>query len=381
MKQIKYGFLFVGLLCFVASMAMGCESSYKAKKPEAVKAAEKVQKDEKKAAEETAKKAEAAKVAKAEAKTTNTAADDVSCWGKDDPKASIKAIDIDGQKFNLINNYRLEAAKPDLTKPLVIGVLTDIKNNIASNMKNLEGFYAEFKKAGVNAVVVSGDTAEKYAMLKPLFEFFGKKGLLTMVIIGNREAKNDYAMAISEAAKKYPNLINLNTIRSVDLGAMTFVSMPGYYDANYIHNGPGCAYTATHVDATKKLVLQSKDPVALISHGPPRGVGKNAIDNAIEAGNVGDPRLTQLIKETGINLGFFGNIHEAGGKAVSGGEYNKALEQNKDYSNLYIHPGPADSDPWKMNDGTISRGMAGIVTVKVSEKGEVSAQYRILKAK
>lgn len=375
MKQMKYGFLFLTLLCLTVVLALGCESSYKAKKPEAVKAAEKKVEAEKKKAEE-AKKAAEVKNDKA-----NAAADDSDCWGKEDPKAGIKMLTINGKQYKLVNDYRLEAVNPDTKKPLVIGDLTDIKSNIAKNMENLEYFYQEFKKAGVNVVVVSGDTSEKYKMLKPLFEFFGKKGLLTLVTIGNRERKEDYNAAMTEAQKKYPNLINLNKTRVVNAGIISFVSLPGYYDPNYIHNGPGCAYKAAHVDQVKKLVTESKNPVALISHGPPRGKGPKAIDNAVEAGNVGDPRITQLIKETKIPLGFFGNIHEAGGQAVAGGDFNTKWEEGKFVSFLYIHPGPADSDPWKMNDGTISRGMAGIVTVKADEKGDVYSSYKIIKAK
>jgi len=362
--------LLVAALAMIATAFAGCEKSYRQKSTDKVETAEKKVEDAKKEADEKAKEPD-----KKPAPAKTAAVDDVDCWGVEDAKAAPVAFEANGQKYEITNGYFLKAVGAAADKPLVIGVVTDIKTNIESNMKNLEGFFADFKKAGVSAVFATGDVAEDYDKLKSLFEFFGKKGLPTFAIVGNRDKKADFVKAISEVNAKYNNVINMNRIRVVDLGAATFVSLPGYYDTNFIHHGPGCAYKQTHVDKVKELVGKAKNPVVLVSHGPPRGVGKDAIDNAVEAGNVGDPKLTKLVADARIPFGLFGNIHEAGGKAV-GPDFKTVLAEGQSFQQLYLNPGPSDSDPWKMNDGSISRGMAGIVTFK-----DGKASYQILRVK
>ena len=375
MKRISMMFLVLAATALLASAFVGCDSSYRDKQADKVKKVEGKKKSEAKKAAKEKKKAEKAAAEAAKPKPpVKTAVDDINCWGKQDTAATIGAFEVGGVKYSLKDGYKI-SSEPDLSKPLVLGLLSDLKSNIPENIKNINYFFEEFKKAGVSAVVVSGDTSEKYDMLKPMFELLAQQGYLTMVVIGNRESKEDYVKAIGEVQAKYKNLIDLNRIRSVELGVATIVSMPGYYDPNFIHFSPGCAYTATHIDVVKKLVSEATTPVVLVSHGPPRGVGPDAIDNAVEAGNVGDPQLAKLIAEAKIPFGIFGNIHEAGGKAV-GADMTKVLEQGKMHKNLYLNTGPGDSDPWKMNDGTISRGLAAIMTIKAGE-----ASYKAIRAK
>ncbi len=368
MKHLQLLLVILVALTFSASFLTGCEKSYKDKKPQVVEKKEQNAVDAKKKADEAKKKASE--------KTVKTApAVNPDCFGHDDPAAAALTIEANGKKYQVVNGYRLKALNADAAKPLVLGVLTDIKNNIPKNLSNINSFIDTFKKEGVDAILLTGDVSEKYAALKSVLETIAKHGLLTFVIIGNREIKDDYVKAVTEVQAQYKNLVNLNRVRLADLGAVTLVSLPGYYDANYIHHPPACNYGEAQVAETQKLVAEVKNSALLVSHGPPRGAGKDAIDNAVEAGNVGDPRITKLIADANIPFGIFGNIHEAGGKAV-GPDHKTVLEAGKPYNNLFLNPGPCDSDPWNMNDGSISRGMAGIMKIQGKQ-----ASYKILRAK
>ena len=115
---------------------------------------------------------------------------------------------------------------------------------------------------------------------------------------------------------------------------------------------------------TAVLVLSAAGgaPVVLISHGPPQTKGKKAIDRMFEGKNVGDPMLTDLIKKKKIPFGLFGHILEAGGTAV-GRDLTRAVKANSWSTSFYLNAGSISGDPWGMNDGSTSYGMAAIVTI------------------
>ncbi|RJO65077.1 MAG: hypothetical protein C4523_16850 [Myxococcales bacterium] len=371
MKKIA---LFAAFALAAAVLVMGCEKSYKKANPDEVAKAEKAAQVQKTAEELKAKQeAEAAKAGPPIEQ--HSPATDPDCWGKADPQAPPKTFAVGAWNVEITENYKLRVVNADPAKPLTLGAVTDIKTAIEANLKNLAYFIDEFKKAGVSAIVISGDLAEKLDEYKTVLDVFGQSGILTLFIIGNRDKKEDFTAAANELGAKYPNLINMNRIRLADLGAATIVSLPGYYDPNYIHNPPGCPYNPIHLGDVKKLVEGAKNPVVLVSHGPPRGMGKDAIDQAVEAGNVGDPKMAWLIGEAKIPFGIFGNIHEAGGKAV-GADMQNVVKPDVPSDKLYLNPGPADSDPWNMNDGSRSKGMAGLFKL---EGGKAS--YKILRVK
>ncbi len=356
--------LLVAVLAAVFAFS-GCEKSYKQKNTDAVEKTEKVMKD----------KAEKAKKEKEKSAAEKKVTGDALCFGAEDANAPKEAFELEGKKYEIVSNYRFKALDGEAGKPIVIGLLSDIKNFIPKNIENLEGFYAEFKKAGVQAVIVTGDTSEKYEMIKPLFDFLAKKNLPTFVIMGNREKKEDYAKAAAEVHAAAKHFVDMNRIRVAELGPVTLVSLAGYHDANYIHNPPGCNYGPKEMETTQRLAEKAATPVILVMHGPAKGEGKDALDLAQEAGNVGDPQINALIAQAKIPFSVCGNIHEAGGKAV-GKDFKTLVAQDTLVTNLYVNTGPADSDPWNMNDGSISKGMAGILTVQGKQ-----AQYKIIKAK
>lgn len=369
MKLTKQILVIVIACMFALSLATGCEGSYKDKNEKKVKKAE----IDKKAAMEKAKKEKAEK--EKAAKIAKVATGDVVCWGGEDPKAAKVLFEAAGGKFEITNGWRLAALGAGPKAELSVGMISDIKNNIQLNKKNLDLFFGEFKKAKVGFVLLTGDTSETYADLKALFDYVAGKGLPVGVIMGNREKKEDFDKAAGETSGKFKNFVNMNRVRVADLGALTIITLAGYHDPDYIHNPPGCLYGPKQIEEVGKLAAAAKSPVLLAAHGPARGSGKTAIDFAHEAGNVGDPQLSKLITDKKIAFAVFGNIHEAGGKA-NGPDFKTVLEQGKPYERLYLNAGPADSDPWNMNDGSISKGMAAILNVK-----DGKASYKIIRAK
>jgi hypothetical protein len=105
----------------------------------------------------------------------------------------------------------------------------------------------------------------------------------------------------------------------------------------------------------------------LISHGPPRGSSKLALDAATPGENVGDPEINKAIQQGGINLGFFSNIKEAGGRATSDAAGTTLVAEKTPSKTLFFAAGPADTVPWEMNDGNKNQGMVSTVTIKGGE--------------
>jgi Icc-related predicted phosphoesterase len=268
------------------------------------------------------------------------------------------------------STVEVKAGKPDA---LTIGVLSDVKEDIPENLENVKTFLAAFKKAKADVIVVAGDTGLNQQQLQSSLDLIAGAGVPTFVIIGNREGKKDYAAAVAEVKKKHANLYDLDLVRRVDLPAVDLVSMPGYFNAGYLHSDDGCQYFQADVDALAEIVKGANSPVVLVSHGGPKQAGADAIDRTAEGDNVGDPMLTKAITDAKIPFGIFGNIHEAGGRATD--LEGKMLEPKKPHPSMFLNPGPADSVQFGMNDGTTSVGMAAIVKVA---KGQAS--YEIVRA-
>jgi hypothetical protein len=74
------------------------------------------------------------------------------------------------------------------------------------------------------------------------------------------------------------------------------------------------------------------------------------------------------IAEAKIRFGVFGHILEAGGRATDL-EGKKPVKAGQAVPALYVNPGPAFADPWSLNSGGVSRGMAAILIIK-GGKGE-----------
>jgi len=273
-----------------------------------------------------------------------------------------------------LNGSTLSAKTPPAGDTIVIGAVSDIKEDSEENKVNLRQFAAFFLKNKADLILVAGDTGENAAQVEGALSILADTKLPVLAIIGNREGKKAFAAALVSLRTKYPNVFNLNLVRHVVTPALEVISMPGYFNSRYIHAQDGCAYGPNDLESVRTLARGARAPTLLISHGGPKQDGPLALDRTSEGANVGDPALAAVLAEAKIPFGVFGNIHEAGGHAtdLSGKEL---IKPGTSVSSLYLHPGAADAVRWGMNDKTESVGMAALVTVKAGK-----AKYEIVRA-
>ncbi|HUJ25963.1 MAG TPA: hypothetical protein VLW85_08100 [Myxococcales bacterium] len=253
-----------------------------------------------------------------------------------------------------------------------LGLLSAVKDFSPETRANLETFVAAFRRAGVSAIVVDGDSAygvdDQDSTLTDLFSWLGEQGLPVYGIIGNSESRSSFNRALLAAFRKHPLVINLNLVRRVEGDGFTLVSLPGYYDPRYIHESAGCRYKQDDAMELSRIARGAPSPVVLVTHGPPKQEGRLALDVTEDGHNVGDPDLAAAIAEAKINFGVFGHILESGGRATDL-EGKHAIKPGVVAASLFINPGPAFADPWALNGGGVSKGMAAILTLK-NGKGE-----------
>ncbi len=266
----------------------------------------------------------------------------------------------------------LSQKSPAAGDTLTIGAITDIKEDTPENVENLKTFAKWFTEKKVDLVVVAGDTGETAAQIQNNLAILAALEVPVLNIAGNRESRKEYAAAMEALRAKHPNVFDLNTVRRVDTPLLDLVSMPGYFNANYIHAEDGCHYTAADVATLAQAVKGADSPLMLISHGGPKQDGPEAIDRTSEGDNVGDPQLTKAITELKIPFGIFGNIHEAGGRGTD--LAGKLVKPETPSDSLFLHPGAADSVRWVLNDKSEAVGMAAVVTVKTTA-GAAKASY------
>ena len=263
-------------------------------------------------------------------------------------------------------------ATPGADAAARIGILAAVKDFSPETQANLATFLAAFHKAGVRAIVVDGDSAygvdDQDTTLTELFSFLGGQGLPVYGIIGNSESRSSFNRALLAAYRQHPTVLNLDLVRRIEGDGFTLVSLPGYFDKRFIHESAGCQYKPDDAQGLLQLVKGARSKVVLVSHGPPRQEGRSALDATEDGHNVGDPGLAAAIADAHIPFGIFGHILESGGRAtdLTG---KKQVRPGQAVPALYVNPGPAFADPWNLNSGAISHGMAAILTIK-NGKGE-----------
>ncbi|HOX44805.1 MAG TPA: hypothetical protein PK668_14495 [Myxococcota bacterium] len=326
------------------------------------------------------------------------------CVGPLNKTGKPREIAFGESKFQL-DGYLLTQLNKDPDDEIVVGIISDTKENTEDNKKNLEQILEFFEREKVQAIIHLGDIAsitplpeeidvpekddqgkalteedkerfrrrtinkarretmkESYDDIVDMVSMLAEKELPLLVLSGNRECKSIFNSALDTVTEDFPNAINMNLVRRVALDDLTVISMPGYHDPEYVHcPWDKCIYFESDTLALLDLTKESKAPVLVISHGPPRQQDRNGIDAVSEGANVGNPALADAIRKAGIQFGAFGNIQEAGGKATNL-EGTTILHQDTFVQSLFLNPGPADSMAWSMNDGTESRGMAAVLS-------------------
>jgi len=325
-----------------------------------------------------------------------------------------KEIAFADHRFKL-DGYLLSQLDEDPDEEVVLGIMSDTKENTEENRNNLDLILKFFAREKVEVIIHLGDVAsttpmpeeidvpekdengqplsdidkERYrrrvvnkarreAMARSLediveiISILAESDLPVLVLSGNRECKTTFNSAMATLSEDFPNVFNMNAVRRADLDDVDIVSMPGYHDPEYVHcSWDKCLYYESDTLALIDLAKEANDPVVAISHGPPRQQDRNGIDVVSEGANVGNPALATAIEKAGIPFGAFGNIQEAGGKAVNL-DGTSLIAQNTFVNSLYLNPGPADSMIWTMNDESESKGMAAVIRI-VGKK----ASYKI----
>jgi len=325
-----------------------------------------------------------------------------------------KEIAFADQRFKL-DGYLLSQLNEDPDEEVVLGVISDTKENTEENRNNLDLILKFFAQEKVEVIIHLGDVAsttpmpeeidvpdkdekgqplsdidkERYrrrvvnkarreAMARSLkdiveiISILAESDLPVLVLSGNRECKTTFNSAMATLSEDFPNVFSMNEVRRVDLDDVDIVSMPGYHDPEYVHcSWDKCLYYESDTLSLIELAKEANDSVVAISHGPPRQHDRNGIDVVSEGANVGNPALAAAIEKAKIPFGAFGNIQEAGGKAVNL-DGSSLIAQDTFVNSLYLNPGPADSMIWTMNDESESKGMAAVIKI-VGKK----ASYKI----
>jgi Icc-related predicted phosphoesterase len=316
----------------------------------------------------------APKIVKPEPSASVSGQSDPQCIGPIDLAVPAK-LTIAGKQVER-HGYKLSFAMPEKKDaPTVFGVVAGINEDSGENLVNLKKYVEFFKAEKADAILAVGDNGESVESIVRVMTPLAETGLPVFAVLGNRECGGHFNDAITELQKKFSNVVNFSNVRHVEFGSVDLLSLPGYHDKRYIHCPSGCQYFKQDVDALKPIAKAAKNPVVLVSHGPPHGSTQNALDSATEAGNVGDANLNGLVSEANIPFGIFANIKEAGARATDLDGTN-VIKPEVLSDKLYLNPGPADAVSWAMNDGTQSLGMAATLTVQGKQ-----AKYKIFRAK
>jgi hypothetical protein len=250
---------------------------------------------------------------------------------------------------------KLRAAKGELR----IGVMAGLKDADDDNVAFLKRVVAALQQRGAEVLLADGDLGDNSDEQETLLGVLTDSGLPVIAAAGNREVRSDLDAAEAELRKKGARIVDLSHVRLVELGDASVVGLPGAFERRQIHADGACVYVQKDVDAVANALDRAPPPVLLVAAVPPRGQDANALD-ASEGQNVGDPRLVPLLRKA--PFGVFGQVWEAGGRAVdgAGARVPPAVPSDR----LYLNPGAADHTPWPMSDGRTVAGQAALLTIR-----------------
>jgi len=257
---------------------------------------------------------------------------------------------------------RLSFVGKDPDGIVTLGVLGAIKDFGEETRSALDFFLDRFEKEKIDALLLPGDIASSEFELAQILMFCARRSWPVLVVIGNTESRASFNRAVLAALKAFPNIINMDFVRRVDLGGAVLVSLPGYIDRRFIHETAGCTYRRRDLRKMNGLIEGIKDTLVFISHGPPRGEGADGLDFAAEGGNVGDKNINAFLEKHKITFGIFSHIIEAGGRTDDG--QGKAVPSGKYTTNLRINVGSANPLAWQLNSGRLSCGMGAVFRIK-----------------
>ena len=244
------------------------------------------------------------------------------------------------------------------TGELKIGVLAGLKDADDENVAFIRKLVTELKRRGAEILIADGDLGDNPDEQDTLLGVLTEAGLPILAVAGNREVRSELDAVEAELRKKGARILDLSHTRIVDLGDATVVGLAGAFERRQLHSEGACVYVQKDIEALSAALDRLGPPVIFVAAVPPRGQDARALDVS-EGQNLGDPRLTALLKKA--QLGIFGQVWESGGRAVDG--RGVPVPPKTDSAQLYLNPGAADRTPWPMADGTTVAGQAALLTV------------------
>ena len=269
-----------------------------------------------------------------------------------------------GERVATHSGYKLTFQQNDADGELVLGVLGPVHEDSGANLVAIQRYRQFFAEQKADAIVLTGDLGESAEGIARLLRAVAEAKVPVLVVAGHRECRADFTNGFLQAQGQANNLVNMNAVRAVQFPEAALVSLPGLHDPNYLGCATACRYFKETVDEVIRLAREAEGPVVLVSHGPPRGTGAQALDFISDGRNVGDAEINRAIKEADIPFGLFANIEEAGGRASSSPDGAAAVAEGERTKRLYLNPGPADTIGWELNDGTQSFGMAAVFRLR-----------------
>ncbi|MCA3011275.1 MAG: hypothetical protein INH41_02635 [Myxococcaceae bacterium] len=285
-----------------------------------------------------------------------------------------------GERAAKLSGAHLTFTDKDADGEFVVGVLGPINEDSGENLFALKKYVKFFQEQKADAIIITGDTGDLAPGITRVVSEVALAKVPVLVLSGNQECRAEYTDGVTAAQKEHSNVINLNAVRAVEFPELMLVSLPGYHDPGFLKCARGCLYHPSTIAEVVREAKEAKVPVALVSHGPPRGTGPQAIDHAGTAGNVGDEAVAKAIAEAKIAFGFASNIKEAGGRATSDTAGTELVKETTPSKSLFLNPGPADTFGWEMNDATKSVGMAAVAKFKGGEASWVGFRLKPLTA-
>ncbi len=279
-----------------------------------------------------------------------------------------------GKSTFRMEGTKLVELKPRLRANTRIGVISAPKDGSSVTLDNIRNFVRSFQARDVHWIVANGDLAYDPGALPEVLDALAESNVPVFVSIGNGESVAPFNDAVLAAMTKHKNIFNTNFIRWVEGAGVSMMTVPGYYDPNYIHPPDGCAYQKEDVASMADLAKRSRNKRRLlVSHGPPLGNNLNGLDVIHDGRNVGDTSLNDLMSKAKIQYGIFGHILESGGRGVNVAQ--DPIPAGVKSKTLWVNVGSASAIPWKMVDGHFEEGMAMVMTI--SKDG---ASYEVVKA-
>ncbi len=242
-----------------------------------------------------------------------------------------------------------------------VGVLAGLAEASPATLENLDYFLARFKEGGVQLIVVVGGLGTAQSDIEGLMQRLGTAPVPILVVPGAEENADVFRALTAKLHKKLPQLVDMTRVQRVEVGKLTFVSLPGAGKPFYLNaDERGCGFDPGDLNA----VLSSFDDEGvqvILSPTPPRGSGEWAVDRTRAGVNIGDIALRTALDEKKVRFGVFGYVYEAGGHAVlSDGETEAAAGIWT--PSLWLQAGAAEALPMFVVGEGRTAGMAHVVS-------------------